>query len=724
MINFASKLRLHSPVVAVGECKDGLIFVDSGYRIYKTSKNAREFTFIKQVLKETEPLHEYTKAVDCNDNHILMPKADSRIDTLYGIEQGKLSVLKRLAWQKGYITASKISHDLRYIATGGEDGRCYVYSNHNYNLHSILPPCPDYISCIVFCDNSKLICYCSYKPQIVICDLESEKILANFEISSVAEDCAFFDNDTKLFFVCRNGDTGVYDIQTRKKDIKHNYDVWLSAVTLNFDKNYAYIGARNNIFYLHRLDSNAPIQNFELEVNGVNALKRLSDKVYFCCVDGSVLILDAAKHLSEFLEICKNGNFTTIYNFVHEKNILLKTLKIYENIRTKMWPDVLKEAVDDLQKGDLKKAINSVSMFVEDPKLDLEFKNFIKNQALINESIECVRNKQYKRLYEIAMDFEQLKQLSFFKNLEAEFNKLYELAKIIIVKDPEYNVDKAKVILGPFLEVESKKQLIDAILVNSDKFAMAERYIKEKNLKDFFELCQKYSFIKDTKSYQVAYQTCSKLFNRALNEVFKMDNTGVQEQAQSDCIRILNYLKEMEPFKEQALELLNLADLKKKFLEILKVKDYKKCYDFIDNHKELYNLQEVIHLDDSINNLLSKCIERAYDGEPYEVYRAMKPLFDIEKWHNRTYSIMKISFLYELEKAKQKRYDEVNWKDTFCNYISLFGRDNEIRLFCNDSNLKETLNLIDQDKQVSTQMLSSIVVCKHNKVIKNDMHEL
>lgn len=710
MIEFYSKLRLHSPVIGVGEISDGIIFIDSNYRIYKTNKSTKEFIFAKHLFKDTKPHHEYSKAIDANQNLIVMSKSSSNIGIVIKVTQGNtLQVIKSLNWHKGYISASAINSDNTFFATGGEDGRAYVYNTKTYGLHTILPPRSDYISNINFSPSSKFIAYHSFEPKSVIYDIEIGATIATFSTKALIEDSLFFNNEEKIFFVCRNGDTGIYDLVTRKISIKSSYSVWLTSTVPNYDRTYAYIATRSNIFYVHRLSDNKMVYSFELTVHGVCKIKRVHKMVFFCSTDGSVVVLDVLKGLSEFIELCKNGDFTKVYNFANENNVLLKTLKIYEDLRSKTWPSVIEQVVKIVKSDSVEKAINIVAPYTEDAKCDEEFKTVLKSHSLISEALEEIAKKNYAHVYKLAQDVPELKMLSIFKKLEDEFEKTYENAKSLLIKDPEINKSKAEEMLRLFSNIPSKIGIIKDLLDNVSLFAKVDKLAKEMNFRQLFELCEQYDFLKTTKSYNVSFQACSKLYNKTLDEIFKEPQKN-EELNFDNSIATLSFLKDLIPFKTQAEELLNLVELKLKLSELIKSKNYVKVYELLDANPSLYNLNEVISFENKINKILNTNIERAYSGNSKVIFDILKNIFGIPRWNARVISTMKIAYLYEIGNAKVNSYDKVDWVATFTNYITIFGKDNEIILVCTDSELRSALNFADVKRVVDSPLVPNIVI--------------
>ncbi|PAF44907.1 WD40 repeat domain-containing protein [Helicobacter sp. 11S02629-2] len=703
MIYFSAKLKLHSPVISIGCASDGILFVDSDYRIYKTSSSLKEFLYNKALFKNTDSHHEYSKAVDCFNNFISMPKSHNRIDTIYKLTD-KIEIISRLTWHKSYVSVSRFSPDNRFVATGGEDGRVYVYNKRDYKIYAIMPPRPDYISNIVFSSRSKYIAYHSHEPKSIIYRLDTNEVLAEFATSDKVEDSVFFENDTKLVFVCKNGNVGIYNLLTNELDLQPSYKCWLTSVTLSMDSNYAYIGAKSNLFYVHDLNTNRPFLNFSIESNATSIIRAIDDKVLFGCPDGSVLILDPNKHIEEFTKVCKSGNLKKAYDFADANNPLLKTLKVYKNLKESLWDEAIDKATNLISRGNLKDAINLMQPFLEDSILDSKFKEILESQALIREALKKLAQKDYTKVYAIVNSTENMRELGFFKDLEHFYKREYDLASATLERDPWLNLQKAKQILEPFANIPEKATEINRLLNNASNFTVANNLAREQKFKELFSLADTYEFLKDGKAYKLAFMACNKLYDKALHDVYNAD------LKQTGYLTILKYLSTLSPFTNMANDLLKIASLRLEIIKMIAKSDYKGCYKLMEDHPEVYTTKEAAELEKKVDAILTSCKDIAYQGKTLVVYNKISMLFDIKKLAPRIASIMKIAYLYEIENAKAAEYNKIDWIATFTNYIRIFGRDNELICLCNDEALRSVINFIHEKKTQKIEYIKEMVV--------------
>ena len=244
MLQLIAKLKLNASILSIGRNKNNTIIIDSNYYLYEI-KN-KDFLFVKQIF-DFGLLHPFSKSCSVGmHGYIAVGEPKSNKCHVLSLNSGNLVSLKTLSWHRADIYNIRFSRDGKYLVTGGEDGKVFIFSLPSFNLISILPPRPDYISNVHFGRELNLIVYSSYDMLNCVFDIDRNSIIGKFQTNAVVEDIVFFDNDSKIFFICSNGESGIYTIATNSICLKNNYKYWLTRVGLSKDDNYAYIGGRND----------------------------------------------------------------------------------------------------------------------------------------------------------------------------------------------------------------------------------------------------------------------------------------------------------------------------------------------------------------------------------------------------------------------------------------------------------------------------------------------
>ncbi|PAF53899.1 hypothetical protein BKH42_03975 [Helicobacter sp. 13S00482-2] len=687
MIKIKNKINLIGSVLDIGSSNGEYLFADHYHRIYKFSLKEFIFSFSKQVYKNTEPHHRYSKAVSCSmDGYVCMPKIQSSIGNIYRIDENGISVASRVRWHRADISFSMFSKDCKYLATGGEDGRIFIYAHPSHKLSTFLPRRPDYISCIVFDSQSKIVCYASYDLTLTVYNLQKDSLICVIDTPSVVEDMIFFEKDTKIFYVCKSGETGIFNLKTNKDEHQMNLSHWPTKIMLNTDESFVYIGTREDVLYVQSLKENLVGFSIQLSSKGVTCIKGFDDFIFICFADGSIQIIDRFYKIDEFLEILNQTGFEYAKIFADEHNVLLKTLEVYRRVKNSTWKEVVKDVSKLLSLNEIEDVINITSPYFEDPMKEKEIKEYIAEKAFIQNFLGAFREHDYPKAYEIAMDHPCIKNLNEYQIMEEYFDSIYDLAQQLIVKDINSSKEKIQTFLLPFEHLPDKKPLIMTLINECDKYLLAEKYAKAKDFENYFLLVSECPFLKNTKTYKKMHFICEKMTLQIQDLISAKKYPKAQEY--------LYFLATIEPFKDFANRFQNYLNNIDKFIESCTKKDYLECYKILLVCPELDSSEEYLALHEEINKVFEETKVIAQKGETAKTYANLKKFLPIEYWRNKIDITMKIAYLYEIKKALKDDSLSVDWEESLIQYIKRYGMDDEICELCNK---EEKLKAIMQD---------------------------
>lgn len=688
MLKIKNKINLIGNVLDIGVCEDEFLFADHYYRIYKFSLREFIFSFSRQVAKNVEPHHRYSKAVGCSmDGYVSMPKTKVSTVNIYKIEENDISIASRLKWHRADISVSIFSKDSKYLATGGEDGRMFIYTHPSHKISTFLPRRPDYISCIAFDSQSKLVCYASYDLTLTVYDLEKDTLVKTIDTPSVIEDMIFFEKDTKLFYVCKSGETGIFDIKNNKNKYQMTLSGWPTKIMLSYDKNFAFIGTRDDVLYIQSLKEEPTIFTIKLSLKGVTCIKGFDDFIFLCFSDGSIQIIDRFYRLDEFLKILNQEGYVQAKIFAEENNILLKTLEIYTRVKNNSWKEVIKDVTNLLSFNRIEEILKITAPYFEDPSKEKEIKQYITEKSFIQNFLGAFKENDYPKAYEIAMDHPCIKQLDEYQVMEDYFDNIYHLAHQLIIKDVESGKEEIQKFLSPFEHIPDKKTLILNLIKECDKYFLAEKYAKTKDFQNYFLLTKQFPFITNTRTYQKVYFICEKMVQQTQDLIGTKNYSKAQEY--------LQFLITIEPFKDFATRFQNYLNNIDRFIETYRKKDYLECYKIIKICPEIESSEEFLGLYDEINNVFEQVKKDAQKGETAKTYATLQKFFPLSYWKNKIDITMKIAYLYEIQKTLKMELD-VDWEMTILQYVRRYGKDDEICELCKKN---EKLQTILQDIQ-------------------------
>lgn len=700
MLPLLARHKLNSSILSIGSSARSVILLDSNYHVYELEDG--EFVFSQKIF-DYEPQHQFSKACATSMNgYIAIGEPKSPNCRIFHIKNKRLTPLKTLSWHKADIYNIRFSRNGKYLVSGGEDGKVFVFSLPSFSIVNILPPRPDYISNIHFGKNANLVVYSSYDMMNCVFDMNTNEIVGEFETNAVAEDMTFFDDDRKIFFICSNGESGIYDIQKREVNLAQNYSSWLTRVGMSKDDNFAYIGARDNILSYLRLDSN--MREFSLDLkrgDGVVSMRVVQAKLYIGYASGYLEVFDLARFEGEFLEALESSDIKKARE-ISEKNISLKTFKKYIELKDSLWNVEFKKAQDSLvaNPASFKEAIKALEVFFEDREKREEFEEFAKNIGVAKELNEALNARNYPLAYKIINEHSYLKDTLDYERLEGVYNEAFEGAKKLLENDNADDSLKAQDLLKPFINIPSKREAINTLLRNSSKFLQADRLLKHKQFGEFFKLAESFRVLKDTLNYKKALAFGEQI----LSTINELELRGENLKA----LELIEVLAKFTPFAKMALERKQILSLKLEFIELYKAKEYLKIFKQLEKFKPLQGMVEYIALNKELSDSFDNMLELANRGESKLVYKNLEPYFAIEHFSNKVSSILNISYINEI--ALHLKEQGIDWKTTLSKYISIFGKSDEMaNILINHKEILEIFNSLEDCEKKDREMLNSII---------------
>lgn len=710
MLKIKNTINLIGNVLDIGLNGKEYLFIDHSYVVYSFSLKNLAFSFSKRISKNTLHQHQYSKASICSkDGYIIAPSVSKSVAPVYKVEGEKISLSAKLRWHRATISASKFSSDNKYFATGGEDGRVFIYSHLNAKLHTILPRRPDYISCIAFGKHSEIISYVSYDLTLNVYDFKTDKNLRVIKTPSVVEDMVFFENDEKIFYVCKNGETGIFDLKNDKNYSKENLGCWPTKISLNLNERYVYVGTRKNILYLYPLyDEIAPLK-IELSDRGITCIKQYDNLIFICLANGTIQIIDSLYHIDKFLKLLNQKDFEGAKIFAEKNNILLKTLEIYSEVKNIQWQQTLKNMSELLFSEDSDEVLQKALPFFEDSKKEEQAKDYMLKRTSLKDFLRAFNKKNYSQAYKLASENPIIQNLVEYKKMEEFFEVSYNESLDFIVQDPYGGKKNIKEKLKAFEGVPEKKQIITTLLRYYDEFLLAEKYAKEQNYSEYFLLAKRYPFIRGTRTYQKVYLVCEQIVRHIQDLIVSRDYVQAR-----DKMKNLSKIEIFNDFFAKSERYLDNVDI---FLGACRVKNYAKCYRILKDCPEMTSLKEYIELAQGILRIFDKAKIIAQKGDTKETYTKLETFFGIEKWTNKINMTMKIAYLYEMQNMLEKEISGIDWDATISAYVQRYGRDAEIKSFCITREdfreiLKDTIQVLTKMDDKNVSHLKSIIFMK------------
>lgn len=666
-INILNKKRLEGSVVDLSFTKSNLMIVDNAFNVYLLDAEELELIKNKKLSKSYGSIHRFTKAFALSkEGYISVPLPKSATSALVNYKDS-LKKIATLKWHSADIEVSEFSNNGKHFATGGADGKVFLFDTESGNLLLSFPNRPDYISAISFGKSKELIAIGSFDHSVTVFDTSRNKLLAEFSLNDVVEDIIFYKNDDLLLIATRDGVSTIFDLeQKRVKSKKQNFQEWPTKIDITEDEHFAVIGTRQKNLYILDLNSNKISLTVKLDGIGISTLKFYKNNLYVGYIDGKLEVIDYFKHQEEFENFLNSRKFKEARELL-EKNIFLRTHPLMEKFN-ESWDSILIIALDKISKGQTDEAYELVNPFLEDPQKSEKFNFYLAQKNHILAFVKSIKEKDYMVAYDIADDQPFLKELQDYKDLEAFWQKCFNAAKKFLQEDPELNRNKALQILKPFTAIKSKKTKIYNLVNNALKFVEADQAVKEKDFKKYFTLTESFAFLKDTDLYEKVIK-----FGEGMLVKF---TEYEQSQQYKNALSIAKTLQIFVPFSDVVVERVKHIKAKLAFIQAVTTNNEKSAYEQVEKSPELKLLPQFITLEDKFKKTLESANYEAFQGYPSKVLAKFRNYMEIAYWEDKIASVVKLAYLNEIK--SHSRDSDINWSDTFKEYLIRYGNDAEI----------------------------------------------
>lgn len=704
-IDVEIKKRVEGSIASIAFCRNELLILDNAYNLYIFDK--KELTLIKnsKLSKNYEPAHRFSKAFDiCSKHYLNIPLQGSSSSALLEYSGG-LKRLANLKWHSADIEVSKFASNFPYLATGGADGKIFLFDVPSGNLILSFPNKPDYISCIDFGKRNELIAIGSFDNSVSIFDITRNKLLGEFRLDDVIEDCKFFNNDKKVFAVTRKGTSAIFDIKSSSIESKKtNFADWPTVIEFTEDDSFALIGSRQRKLFIIKIETNSVALELELSSIGVVNLKFHEDRLYVGYIDGSIEIINYYKNKSEFEEFINKREFKEARALL-DVNVFLKTHPLMNKFN-ESWEHVSILAITLIAQNKGSEAYELVNPFLDDPKKNEQFQFFLQHKNHIVNFVESVRKKDLLVAYDLLEDNSFLKSLPDYADLEEFWNKCFNVAKKLLQEDPELNKNKAMQILKPFIPIPHKKSKVYNLLNNASKFLDADNAVKVKDFKRYYSLTETFPFLKDTDLYEKVRHFGDGLF-------IKMSEHELRQEYKN-ALAIARTLQHFVPFSEDVVEKVKMIKAKVRFLNAVEEKNERDAYEQVEKNPELKILPQFLTLVEKFKTVLESANFEAFQGYPEKTIDKLRVYLEIPYWSEKVASVIKVAYINEMkDKAKSK---DVHWEYTLNEYVRRFGVDSEIEQLCREINqtatLKELRDNADPKGYAKYDFIPSIIIEK------------
>ncbi len=677
-------IQVNGSVLSLQEYDSKLLCVDSTYSLHVFSKELM-LEQTTQLAKDAAQPHRYSNAYSASPfGLVCVPIMETKEGIVLRVGE-TIKPVGTIDDHEADVESSAFSFDGRYYATGGQDGRIFLYDTRHLSVIGSLIPRADYISSLRFSFDSELLACAGYDKTVVVFDMVQNKTRCTIKTPDVVEKVAFCDNAQKLFMILRNGASMLYDLVNRELLSTENlFAAWPSSLAISPDERFAIVGVRGDSLYIVNALNNSKIMEIKIHASGTNRIFFNKDWLFIGTIDGNILVIEYQKGQQELEEAVKKKDYKTARNMI-ENNVFL-TIHPLMKVFDEDWPDILQKAIALLNAQKVEEAVELVQPFIYDQEKAREFDFYLAQQGAVRDFNKCVENKEYAKAYDMTLTVKFLVNTATFMTLENAWSRAFAQAKRLLEDNPLLNVRKAESILKPF-DSGVKREIIGKLLKNHQVFSQAEELIKNKNFKGYFSLINQHSFLRDTDLYKKVYL----LGERNMTEVFKLEQEGRLEKAEE----IAHFLQIFPSFKRAATERIIILQQKRFLLAAIESHNIERAYAIVEEYRALRSMPQFKEFMKDFEVVFEKAKDAALNGRPKTVMLTFGPYMSIAFWVDRIASLFKVAYIHEIENKIPE--GNINWRVTLKRFIDRFGRDPMLEALMEQHHLEEELKAIEEE---------------------------
>ncbi len=682
------RLQLHRPIVAIEYLDNGQIaIVDSGVavRIY-------ELDPIKLIdgFKLSIPLNtSLGQSADVSrDGNYVAFAVEKKGATVYHAKKKRL--LFHFSRHQGDVESIKIDPQSQYLATGGQDGKTFLWSLDTGQIVASLAHHADFVTAIDFSSNGLWVATGSYDRYVQISNVSFLSQNIKLGVHSCAITALRFIEKHRILAGDKNGNILVWDY-FEKKVIKRLTKIFDEIVALEptSDNNFLFAACKGGIVALFDLQKYELVASRYLKYT--KPIRKLcfiadSNRLIVGFEDGEVQIVAPLKEEMTMKKFIENGEFGKAYQLATENPILYYT-ETFQGLES-IWEEKLSQAIALLKEDRKKEAEKILTPFMKEGSKRLLIQSIFRDYSEYHRFKTAIEKEKYSLAYSLAFKFPMLKESPEFQKMEKIWKKrLEQIKKLILKKGGE---DQIRELLKPFRGIAEKTTEIQEFLNKKEVYRLFMRLLLKQDYKTIYDLARHHPIVFEFDEYKKLKKIAESLIKKA--------KKALEEGHYAEVMQITDKLKEFPEYKEAAQKMSESANLYATAMRYFADKKYADIYRLLQNYPELEESQVVRNLEKVWMQAVRQAEQYAAKGDAAGLKKYMKSFLELKpKWY-KIITLFKQAYIKQLEMIEGKDKERV--RRGLQTYISHFGYDDLIAPLIQRMGIKEPSSEEKEEKSV------------------------
>ncbi len=587
-------------------------------------------------------------------------------------------LLYRFKRHEGDVESLCISRKQRYLATGGQDGKTFLWSLSTGRMVASLPHHSDFVTAIAFSPNGQWIATGSFDRRIIITNISS--LSQGFRLigHSKAITEMLFIGGHRLIAADKEGDIVVWDYFGAKviKRLKKMFDE-VTALSVTPDDRFLFAADKSGVVSLYDLNSYELVALRYLQY--AKPVKKLcyvpgGNHLIVGLADGEVTFNAPLKESQKMEEYIASNDLSSAYRLA-EENPLLRYSDAYVELEA-IWDEAFQKAMALLELGKKDEAKKILEPFCVEASKRLMIQQLQNDFTDFQKFKTAVQGKKYQLAYSMAAKFPMLKQNRYYEMMEKEWESLFSKAKKLVLQ--KGGEDKVKELLKPFRGISGKSVLIQALLNEKEIYRLFMKLVSKRDFKGAIDLAKRYPAIMELDEYKKIEKIADIIANKASGEL--------EAGNYAEAARLASQLMEFPDMKERANELLDTANLYASAMRYFAQKNYAAIYRMLEQHPELEETKIVQNLEEAWQKVVMRAEKAASLGDVSGLKQIFAPFVSLSQKRAKVISLIKQAYIVQMENALKKGLDV---SAAVGRYVELFGMDDEIDSWLVEHGMRE-----------------------------------
>ncbi len=614
-----------------------------------------------------------TTATAFSPEHKLLAFANSKI--IYVVNLKNKTTIQTIRTDEGEIEILSFVGNSPYLVAGTKEGRVSQYRYDGKSQLSRLCSFPhkreslqkiknNYISALAF--HGQYMACSGYGGSIILIKTNSLADKRVIESSKVRINSLCFLDNERLISGSIDGIVRIHSLKKKNKPQTINTPFTNIKNILQMpNSDYAMVSAASNKLAIIDLTTAKLVSKAYLtfESNVENIL--LHDETLFVVLENNHIYKFELPNAEELKSHLLHNTLDEAFKLL-ENDPMLRGTREHTRLEV-MYEKLYTQAIEALIHSQTQEAYRITEMFqdVQSKRGEInsiftDFKNYPRFKALVIE-------QKYALAYAMSEKFPSLKRTLQFKKLETSFKSAFTFAQKQILIGRQ---DLAEEILSPYASIITKKTMINLLLKQNKDFLDFLKAIQSKNYILIEKLLEKNEVFSQIPTYTALRASQQ----NSLDDIADLINKSQIKEA----IEQIKKLQSTPGIKEELKELYRVAKLVQSLHHSYKEGDFTHCYEIIDEHYVLNELELSNLLEKHWSKVMKECEEFALKGDIKSIKDRLGELIGVKTRLTKVGDLLRVSFHSKIKGLLAKK-SFLNAENIIYSYIDIFGIDSEIR---------------------------------------------